>query len=240
MSIALSDRDLPGFWRDADAASFRGQRWSIRYARMRLLGSIVAAFGGAILWKDGSPNPAAIIIVVGFVAALVSEVLAWSHQPEILWYEGRAVAESVKTLSWRYAVGAEPFPAKMPATRARELLRSRLRDVSRESGDGITMASDAPIATQAMDLLREQPFAARRDAYIAGRTIEQQHWYAAKATFNHKAVTAWRIALVTAEIVAVVLASLRVFGNWEVDFAGILAALIASGAAWVALKQYAP
>ena len=41
-------------------------------------------------------------------------------------------------------------------------------------------------------------------------------------------------------MVAVVLAAGRVFGSWSVDAAGILAAFIAAGTAWVAVKQFSP
>lgn len=238
MIDGLGDDDLPSFWRDADAASLRGQRWTLRYGRIRLLGSVVAAFGGAIAWQQGRVNVAACIIALGFIAALVSEVLSWSHQPERLWYQGRAFAESAKTLSWRYAVGAEPFPVSMSVERARELFRSRLQDVSHEFDEAVIVASSDRLASETMEQLRAEPFPVRRSAYLEGRTVQQHRWYAAKAAFNLRAATAWRIFLVSAEIVAVVLAALRVFGEWDVDFAGILAAVIASGAAWVAIKQY--
>jgi hypothetical protein len=240
MNSELSQDGLPGFWRDADTASLNGQKWSLRYARSGLLGAVVAAFGGAIGWEVGRVDVAACVIVVGFGVALISEMLAWSHQPEQLWYEGRALAESAKTLSWRYAVGGEPFPLTLPPQQARALLRSRLSEVSDESKYEVTIASDYPVATDAMEQLRQQPFEMRRDAYLNGRTIDQQRWYATRATLNRKAATAWRIILVSTEIAAVVMASLRVFGGWKIDLAGVSAAIIASGAAWVAVKQYTP
>lgn len=90
-----------------------------------------------------------------------------------------------------------------------------------------------------MQALRDTPFPARRAAYIKGRTEDQHKWYAQKAVFNRARATGWRVALVAAEVMALVLASLRVFGNWQVDLAGLMAALIAAGGAWVAVKQYA-
>ncbi|WP_460702728.1 SLATT domain-containing protein [Luteococcus sediminum] len=46
--------------------------------------------------------------------------------------------------------------------------------------------------------------------------------------------------LVSAEVIALVLAALRVFGGWDVDLAGLMAAIIAAGGAWVAVKQFSP
>lgn len=41
-------------------------------------------------------------------------------------------------------------------------------------------------------------------------------------------------------MIALVTAALRVFGGWDVDLAGLMGALIAAGAAWLAVKQFAP
>lgn len=40
------------------------------------------------------------------------------------------------------------------------------------------------------------------------------------------------------EVVSLLLAAVRVFGGWEVDLAGLCAAVVACGAAWIALKQF--
>jgi hypothetical protein len=46
------------------------------------------------------------------------------------------------------------------------------------------------------------------------------------------------VTLIAAEISALILAALRVFGGWDVDLAGFMGALIAAGSAWIAVKQY--
>lgn len=240
MNLELTDEDMPGFWRDADTASLAGQRWALRYSRARLFGVLGAALGGALTWTMGKIDLAAIIIAVGFLTALASELATWVHQPERDWYSGRALAESAKTLAWRYAVAAEPFPEEMPEAEARSILRRRLEEVSAEARDRVTIRSANSVVTPKMTELRMSAFLQRKDAYIAGRTEDQQRWYARKAIANRKTATVWRVALIVCEVIALVLASLRVFGGWTIDFAGLLGALIAAGAAWTALKQYSP
>lgn len=130
MNASLSEADLPGFWRDSDRASLRGQKWTMRYSFARLAGSVIAALGGVISVSAGRLDIAALVILVGFAIALIAELALWIHHPEQAWYDGRALAESAKTLAWRYAVGADPFPDGMPEDEARELLRTRLGEVS--------------------------------------------------------------------------------------------------------------
>ncbi|MER7556790.1 DUF4231 domain-containing protein [Nocardioides sp. NPDC126508] len=240
LSSGLADSDLPGFWRDADATSLDGQRWTLAYSRARLGGSLAAAFGGAVSLSIGEVDVAAIVIFIGFGVALAAELASWAHKPEREWYDGRALAESAKTLAWRYAVGADPFPAQMAAPDARELLRSRLQEVAERSGAQVVQESDHPVTTPAMESLRQQPFDVRRGAYVEGRTKDQKDWYARKAVANGRHSTCWTRTLIVVELVAVTIALARIFGGWDVDFAGILAAFIAAGAAWMAIKQFDP
>lgn len=240
MTSGLSDRDLPGFWRASDTASKRGQRWVLIYSAARLAGTVVAALGGAMSLTAGRFDVAAAVILGGFAVAFVAEVVSWVHDPEQTWYDGRALAESSKTLAWRYAVGGDPFPATMPESDALELLRTRMDEVSRGTTTKIVLDGPNPVVTPKMMTLRREPYGVRRTAYIVDRTLEQQGWYAKKARLNGRWSTGARVTLVVAEVGALVTAALRVFGGWELDLAGLMGALIAAGAAWVAVKQYGP
>jgi len=240
MARPLTGADLPGFWRDADKASTRGQEWTLHYERLRLGGSILAAFGAVFSVHTGSIDLAAVIVLGGFTLALISELAAWVHKPEQQWYDGRVMAESAKTMAWRFAVGADPFKVTLDQGRAHGLLRERLAKIGEEASDRITITTPGPLVTPGMEALRSSPFEERRNAYIKGRTEDQQRWYAKRAEVNRRRATGWKIALVGAEVTALVLASLRVFGGWDVDLAGLMAAIIAAGGAWVAVKQFSP
>jgi hypothetical protein len=183
---------------------------------------------------------AAVLILTGFAAAFAAELASWIHKPDQSWYDGRALAESAKTLAWRYAVGADPFPATMSDLEARDLLHSRLTEVSDGTSASIVVGADNPVVTPGMDQLRRQRYEARRSAYIEGRTLEQQDWYAKKARSNGRWSTGFRIGLVLGELAAIIVAALRVFGRWDIDLAGLMAAFISAGAAWVGVKQFAP
>lgn len=240
MARPLTDADLPGFWQDADKASGSGQKWTLRFEKMRLGGSVVAALGAVFSFRAGRLDLAAAIILGGFTLALIAELAGWARRPEEQWYDGRALAESAKTLAWRYAVGADPFRVDLDSSQAQKILRERLAKIGEESSDRITITSPGPLVTPGMQDLRDSDFEERRSAYIKGRTEDQQQWYANKAEANRKRATGWRIALVSAEVIALVLAALRVFGGWDVDLAGLMAAIIAAGGAWVAVKQFSP
>lgn len=238
--LSLSDNDLPQIWRIADTQSGKSQKLTLQLTVAKAGGGVVAALGGALTFGDVGFLIGSWMILIGFAAALISEIISWAVKPEKTWYEGRAVAESVKTLSWRYAIGADPFHTSLSERDADDLLRERVSSVTDELSDRITFTGENLIKTPAMSRLRKQPFAVRRDAYITGRTLEQREWYARKAKTNQNYSNFWRIVLILTEITAVILAFSRITGAWSVDYAGLLGAIIAAGTAWVGVKQFTP
>ncbi|WP_019748574.1 DUF4231 domain-containing protein [Rhodococcus erythropolis] len=240
MSSQLPDNELPGVWKDADATSLRGQQMALMLTRAKVGGGVFAALGGVLSWHVGRLDLAAMMILIGFSTALVSELTSWVHEPERAWYDGRAVAESAKTLAWRYSIGSDPFPVNMPRDDAEEVFRARMTEITREIDDVVVFDAADRVITEQMDRLRNAPFVDRRAAYIEGRTLAQKVWYAQKARYNRSRARLWRLFLILAEVAAVVLAFGRVFGQWHMDVAGLFASCIAAGAAWVAVKQFSP
>jgi len=70
-------------------------------------GAILDAIAGEL---DSYKTFLAITGAVLFFISLALSVYVKSAKLECTWYDGRAVAESVKSLSWRYMMGADPFP----------------------------------------------------------------------------------------------------------------------------------
>lgn len=239
-SGALSDADLPGAWRDADTTSMRGQQFALSLTIAKVGGGVIAAMSAVFLLSPEAATIAQWGVLVGFALALFSELAAWIFQPERDWYEGRAVAESSKTLAWRYAVGADPFPVSMPEAAAKELYRERIADVVDQVYDRVIFESSHATVTPRMDQIRQLSFQERKNIYVEGRTVEQKRWYAHKARLNRRTGKLWTLLLVLAETAAVALAVGQLVGAWAIDLAGLLAAIIGAGATWVAVKQFSP
>ncbi|MEA5456496.1 DUF4231 domain-containing protein [Sinomonas sp. JGH33] len=231
--------DLPGFFKDADAASLATQRAYLALNRTRLWSAVAGALGGAITWSASSLDAGALVALAGFLVALVAELVLAFLQPERDWYSGRALAESMKTMAWCYAVGGDPFASSLGDAEARRILRERAELLLQKGGDKVSMSAASPLVTESMTALRHSSFETRRAAYLERRTRDQRNWYAGKARQSKRKADLWRSALVAAEIAAVSASTLRVTKTLDIDLAGILGAAIGSGAAWLALKQYA-
>jgi hypothetical protein len=59
--------------------------------------------------KHGLSVTIAIVFAVSIIANLFLQLLA----PDSAWFAGRSIAESVKTLTWRYMLCAEPYHAEL-------------------------------------------------------------------------------------------------------------------------------
>lgn len=102
--------DYPALKRSADAASTAAQRLYLRL----FSASLGSMFAGALLstltalWTDArSPLLAgsASLLLLSVILTLTNKAL----KREQVWFGGRAFCESMKTLTWRYMMRAEPF-----------------------------------------------------------------------------------------------------------------------------------
>lgn len=239
MTDKLPDSALVKFFIAADEASEQGQRSSVLAVRTRLVSAVVAAAAGATTLVVDSLDWCAILALAAFAAALIAELFLARSSPEKRWYQARAGAESFKTLSWRFAVGADPFFDHLDPVDAEALFCSRVSDVARQvSASVVTPEGDASAPSVQMLAVRSLPLAARREVYLRERTSKQRDWYVRKARLNDRFAKLWRTLLIGAEVIAVVLAACVAFLGWEIDAAGVLAAVIGAGAGWLSFRQH--
>ncbi|MEV7284374.1 DUF4231 domain-containing protein [Streptomyces sp. NPDC093252] len=229
----LHDDGMPVVFRSSDRASTSGQRRYLGGTQWRLVLAVAAAVCGAL----GSRG-AVVALVLVFVATVCVEIWLLTERPEEAWYDGRALAESTKTLAWRYAVGGAPFPGGLPLPEARERFHARLETLLREAPPVSLAPVGSTAVTEEMNALRALPFDERRRVYLEGRIGGQLAWYSRKATANVSRARTWRLLLIAVEGLGLTAAVLRLTGVYDFDLAGILAAVLGAGSAWFAVRQY--
>jgi hypothetical protein len=232
------DIDLPGVHDAANIASCRGQKSYLRLSATRLVALLVAAIAGALGLITVVVDLSGVILLAAFIAAAISEVALILFQPERDWFSGRAIAESTKTLAWRFAVQGKPFGPMLTSAEAESLLRIRLKEILTEGKDRLDVGADLAVITDSMRRLRNSNLKARRASYLEFRIRDQRKFYSSNAKKNRVRATAWRYALLGGEVCAVVAAAVALGRGSPFDFAGVIAALVASGAAWLAIKQH--
>ena len=168
----------------------------------------------------------AIVLLVALGCAIYLAVA----RPDRLWYAGRALAESVKTIAWRYATRAEPFHGTDPRL-ARAELRSKLKQAveqNEEIARALTENLDELQISKRMETIRGAALQDRMKTYLDDRITNQLTWYARKAGFNRRAARWGFSALVLANASAVLLAMAKVkfsdVPNWPTELFVTLAA----------------
>jgi hypothetical protein len=236
--LVLALEDFPALHQSADHQSRRAQRSFLLWFKIRLAGLVLAAVGGAIGWTTGRINIGGAIAFLAFAAALAAELVLATRRPERTWYEGRAAAESAKTLAWRYMMHGPSFDTNDDDADATFLaeVKDLLHDL--EALPVHVLAAHQLQISPKMRDIRALPFEQRRGVYSSQRIQDQQDWYANKAAWNATRSNAWLMASVAFEFLGLIGGALKAFGLADVDLLGVFAAAAAAATAWLQAKQH--
>lgn len=233
----MNERDLPGLYRAADAASKGAQRRFLAALGCNL-GSLVFS---AVLSVINYPATwfavaQAVLLLIGLVMALY--LAFW--QPQRIWYGMRALAESIKTISWRYMMRAEPYDLEHGEA-ARHFSENLLKVLAanRQICTHAAFAGDHEQITPAMQDCRESDIQERRCRYLDERILDQLAWYERKARMSSRDSRFWFSTLLIANALAVMTALLKIehpaAQYWPTD---IFAAAAGAIMAWLQTKRF--
>jgi len=233
----MQEQDFPALYRSADGLSLASQTHFFRALKVHLL-TLVAA---AVLSIVSIPHwSIAALQLLALLGALFCSIYLFSMRPDKLWYAGRAVAESIKTITWRYVCCAEPFQGDDAS--ARNDFRQTLKAIveqNREVCQSLTDHLDGAQITHVMEKMRSRPLEERRETYATSRIANQLAWYAKKAAFNRRMSKGFFWALIAINGVAVVCAILRIAypsqPSWPTD---VFVAAAASLLSWMQAKKF--
>ncbi|MER7014167.1 DUF4231 domain-containing protein [Saccharopolyspora sp. NPDC000359] len=240
---ALTPADHPGLFQAANAAAARHRHTYLRAVRSRL-GLIVAAGVLATLTLrlgDTAIDLFAVGAVLALIGALAIELAVLSTRPDRLWAESRALATSAKTLAWRYATCAEPFP--VDDEQADQRLTERLRALQQQLPDVPLTQHTTETITERMRALRGAPLAERKEAYLIGRVLDQQDWCETRAQHHLQQARYFQTAVLVVELLGVAGALTEAFGTTGLNQAGATAVVVAATAvaaiaAWTATRRH--
>lgn len=233
----MTEIDFPPLYEAADDASKKAQKkflWALG-GNLTLL--VVAA---AMSVANVQTSYFALLQMAPLVGTLMLTLYLAVMRPQRIWYGTRALAESVKTVSWRYVMRAEPFTRDEASDR--DHFKDSLTDIfttnTNISAHAVTMASGSQI-TQEMTRVRNLPLQQRIDVYEAERVEDQQGWYSRKARLNQRSSTLWFSGLILMNLLALGFAAAKVahptVNYWPTD---ILVAAAASVMAWIQTKRF--
>lgn len=233
----MQEQDFPALYRSADSLSLASQAHFFRALRVHLAMLVIAAVLSIISIPHWSVAALQLLVLLG---ALGCSIYLFSMRPDRIWYAGRAVAESIKTVTWRYVCRAEPFQGDDANSRNdfHQTLKAIVKQ-NREVCQSLTDYLDCAQITPMMDQMRSRSLQERRETYATKRIGDQLTWYAKKAAFNRRMSKGFFWALIVTNTAAVVCAILRIVyfkqTIWPTD---VFVAAAASLLGWMQAKRF--
>lgn len=236
----MDTNDYPALFQAADRASVSAQK---QYMLSFAAYSGFAIAGASFSIAGINSKEAALVAALIFLAGLFTTIYMALKKNESIWYKTRAVAESVKTASWRFMMGAEPFEMSISGVYSREKFRKLLGSILSEHKElAESLACDNTLADQLSERMvniRSKSLVDRKDIYQTERILEQREWYSKKSRMNWKHGTLWFWALVIAQCLAVTLTIMRIaYPSWKYWPTEIFVVAGSSMIAWIQLKRF--
>ena len=244
--MKFREQDYPAVFLAANRASSGAQKKYLNLTR----GTLILLVGGAgfaaasPLFAFDSIRPTfAVTSALLLAGSLLLTLYLKAQKPEQLWYGGRAVAESAKSMAWRYMTQAAPYLADPSAAEVDWKFVSSLESIVKERkqlafGFGGEFAKQPQISDR-MRAVRVSTLAERCQVYIAERICDQRVWYGDQAKNNRLAENRYFKVVFISQFAALAAAiALIRWPDSTVRLTGFFASLSGALIAWLQLKQH--
>jgi|SRR5215211_4207982 len=237
----MEHSDYPALYQAADDTSQGGQKTYKRLVGVDLSLVVVGAVLGTLAFLVPRAYAAAFAAAAAIVllGSIVTKFVARQRSDDKEWFDGRAVAESVKSLTWRYMMRLKPF--RDDATCDQKFV-GELEAILKARSSlhyRVGASSSTEQITPRMREVRQLPVVQRRDLYVKQRLEEQANWYGDKAEDNRVLANRLFWASLAAQFVALALAVWRVvLPSAGLSLVGAVLALAAAFTAWAQLGRH--
>lgn len=229
--------DFPVSFQAADAASLIEQRKFNWVLGLNLFCYVIAAILSVI---NSGDTYFSIFQTIVLLFGLGFSIYLSSKKPQCIWYGTRALAESIKTISWRYMMKAEPFDGEDNTADSNFISSLRkILDSNKTFSSYAMITSEGEQITEKMKEVRENTLLERKKIYKAQRIEEQQVWYQNKAKSNRQCAVFWFGVLIVVNALAILFSitkQVSPYKNyWPTDILVVIAGSILT---WIQMKRY--
>jgi hypothetical protein len=234
----------PSLYQAANSASIKYQKTFTILMGINLAMMITGALLSIL--KLQFSNTSIVIYVIStimIVAGLIITLVLKYKKFEDVWYQGRALAESVKTLTWRFISCSEGFEVNKSMDESKKHFLEKIEELQTQF-KAYTQHYDSKTlllsnVSEAMVMLRSKSLDERKKYYSKKRIEDQKNWYSTKAEYNRKKQNFWFIIILISQFLAFC-ASLFLILNpcstW--NLVGLFTTIASVGVAWNQLKQH--
>jgi len=197
----MNEKEFPCYYVDSDTASRFAQK---TYKSLIWVGIALMFIATIIESLSITQELKQFSGIAVFVSGLLTICLTL-FKPEKNWYKGRAIAESIKTLSWRYMMHVDPFDANDDAQNL-IYFTERLDEINKQANqEGFIPKPNkhhSDVITSKMADIRSKNFLERKDFYKTNRIENQIDWYVKKSRNNKIFGTVCSWTIIVCQIIA--------------------------------------
>ncbi|QGZ33631.1 DUF4231 domain-containing protein [Stappia indica] len=222
----------------ANEASARAQRGFLWIARSEY--ALLLLISISISFQEKSPNNKNIISTLLLILAGIFVYKVFKKRDQD-WYRCRALAESIKTSTWRFCMRAHPYEdadnIEVPKSIFRNMLRQLLASNQTVAQD--LDADSSEQCTESMLYVRRLDLDSRINFYIKNRIDDQRKWYAKKSASNKKSLKIWIVITIGVYILAFIsLHAGELYFNYIFKLFDPLIVLATSVLGWIQMKRH--
>lgn len=241
-SEIVSTKDMPAFFQVTDKVSYHAQKNYLRLMQSNIFLLVLSAALSVYSFSDISTRKVlAMLSAIMLFASIITTWLIHVFRYEKIWYEGRAVAESIKSLSWRYMTCADPYFEHLPLAMVDKDFLALLWSIIHDRKDLPLVGDEAEMRqiSDKMHEIRRKSLDERKNIYLTERIEDQRKWYATKAKMNQSWENRWFAGIIITQLLAFICAILVInFPNSAVNMTGLFSTIATSALAWMQVKRH--
>jgi len=238
-SFTVKSDDMPALCR-AYGATSRAAQQSYLLSQKSLLSifvgvAIASGFGQVAPLLFSKEHVSQVERAAAYVGAILFGLSIWlsarqeRHPKPEEWYDARALAESTKSMAWKYMMSAEPYLGGQGDSAFAADLRKLLKDAQKTVHPA---AADGQQITDVMRTVRAMLPAERITIYRRDRIADQCRWYSDKSEQHSKANQWWQNFVTWTSGIALALSVLSIVTTPVGGVAAIAAAIAPAAIAW--------
>lgn len=242
--LKFAESDYPALFLDANEASARAKSSYLNLTKgtlvLLVLGAALAAASAAV---DAHRPVFAVASALVLGLSAFFTIFLKAAKPEHSWYAARAVAESVKSMTWRYVMGAEPYFINLPPAQAEKKFIWSLSSIAKERKQLAPALGgkfvDFPQISETMRTIRSSSSEERLSIYLRERIKNQRKWYSQQTSYNRSAENRYFVSILLFQFLALTAAILLVsHPESKVKLTGLFTSLAGALIAWLQLNQH--
>jgi hypothetical protein len=234
--MQIQENSFPGLYQSADKTSLDSQN-KYYICLSFYLGLLVIA--AAVSFFIPVNTYGALLSALLFLVTLGILIFLKTSKPDDIWYNGRAVAESVKTLSWKWMMKADPFHEDNNAEADFVVDLNKVLNQNQSLSAVLNSIEGAkePI-TDIMRSVRSQSFDDQKTLYKNQRIDNQSDWYTKKANFNKKKASIWFVVSVILHGSAIIMLMYRIYDSSVSLPVEVIATAASAVLTWIQAKKH--